>query len=66
MRRAAVHLGRSTVEDLTGDARDEITFIHDGAIYIVTQDSPYPTGQRIYTPTRALDISHPGWTVNEH
>lgn len=52
------------VEDVTGDARDEITYVHDGAIYIVTQDTPYPEGKRIYAPTRRFDISLPGWRVN--
>jgi hypothetical protein len=51
------------VEDLIGDARDEIVYIHEGAIYIVTQDRPY-TGERIYAPTRRMDISEPGWKPN--
>ena len=53
------------VEHVTGDARDEITYVHEGAIYIVTQDTPYPAGERIYAPTRRFDFSEPGWTVNE-
>ena len=48
---------------MTGDARDEITFVHDGVIYIVTQH-PYLTPETIYAPTRSLDISHLGWKVN--
>ena len=56
--------GSGVVEDVVGDARDEITYVHDGAIYIVTQDRPYPTGERIYAPTRRMDISEPGWKVN--
>ncbi len=51
------------VEDVCGDARDEITFVHDGSLYIVTQDTPYPSGERIYAPTRRLDISLPGWVI---
>ena len=57
--------GTGIVEDVIGDARDEITYVHDGAIYIVTQDRPYPTGERIYAPTRRMDISMPGWRMNE-
>jgi hypothetical protein len=53
------------VEDVAGDARDEITYVHDGALYIVTQDAPYPSGARIYAPTRRFDISLPGWKINE-
>ena len=49
---------------MTGDARDEITFVHDVVIYIVTQHSPYLTPETIYAPTRSFDISHPGWKVN--
>ena len=52
------------VEDVVGDARDEITYLRDGSLYIVTQDRPYPTGERIYTPSRSLDISRPGWSIN--
>ena len=52
------------VEDVIGDARDEIVYVHEGAIYIVTQDRPYPTGERIYAPERKFDISLPGWKVN--
>ncbi|MEW6749860.1 MAG: hypothetical protein AB1505_02660 [Candidatus Latescibacterota bacterium] len=48
------------VEDMHGDARDEITYVHDGAIYVLTQDQPY-RGERIYAPTRRMDISLPGW-----
>ena len=33
-------------------------------LYIVTQDSPYPEGEKIYAPTRKFDISNPGWKVN--
>ena len=51
------------VEDVCGDARDEITYVVDGAVYIVTQDTPYPAGERIYAPTRKMDISLPGWAV---
>ena len=57
--------GAGIVEDVIGDARDEITYVHDGAIYIVTQDQPYPSGKRIYAPTRRMDISMPGWKTNE-
>ena len=52
------------IEDVVGDARDEIIYVHEGAIYILTQDSPYPAGERIYAPTRKMDISIPGWQVN--
>ncbi|HCL29355.1 MAG TPA: hypothetical protein DIC52_13075 [Candidatus Latescibacteria bacterium] len=51
------------VEDVCGDARDEITYVHEGTVYIVTQDTPYPSGARIYKPTRRMDISVPGWAV---
>ena len=53
------------VEDVVGDARDEIIYIHEGAIYILTQDRSYPAGEKIYAPTRKFDISLPGWKVNE-
>ena len=53
--------GGGIVEDVIGDARDEISYVHDGALYIVTQDRPYPSGQRIYAPTRRFDLSLPGW-----
>jgi hypothetical protein len=53
--------GGGVVEDVIGDARDEITYVHEGAVYIITQDTPYPSGQRIYAPTRRFDISMPGW-----
>jgi len=53
------------VEDVVGDARDEIVYVHEGSIYIVTQDQPYPVGERIYAPERKFDISLPGWKVNE-
>ena len=57
---------RSTiVEDVCGDARDEITYIHEGVVYIVTQDTPYASGEQIYAPTRRMDISLPGWQVAE-
>ncbi|NKB69486.1 MAG: hypothetical protein GKR89_20645 [Candidatus Latescibacteria bacterium] len=56
--------GHGLIEDVVGDARDEITYVRDGALYIVTQDRPYPSGGRIYTPSRSLDISHPGWSIN--
>ena len=36
---------------MTGAARDEITFVHDGVSYIVTQHSPYLTPETIYAPT---------------
>ena len=52
------------VEDVVGDARDEITYADDGALYIVTQDRPY-AGKRIYAPTRRMDISMPGWKETE-
>ena len=65
VRRAAARWAGGIVEGVTGDARDEITFVHEGAIYIVTQDRPYPTGERIYAPTRRMDISNPGWRVND-
>jgi len=51
------------VQDVIGDARDEITYVHDGAIYIVTQSTPYK-GKKIYAPTRRTDISIPGWEEN--
>lgn len=40
VRRAAVRWAGGIVEGVTGDTRDEITFVHDGVIYIVTQHSP--------------------------
>ncbi len=52
------------VEDVVGDSRDEITYVHDGAIYIVTQDAPYK-GDKIYAPTRRMDISIPGWKEHD-
>ena len=57
--------GDGIAEDVVGDARDEITYVREGAIYIVTQDRPYPRGERIYAPTRRLDISLPGWKIND-
>ena len=53
------------LEDVVGDARDEIIYVHEGSIYIVTQDTPYPTGEKIYAPTRKMDISMPGWKIND-
>lgn len=53
------------VEDVCGDARDEITYVVDGAVYIVTQDRPPADPDRIYAPTRRLDISLPGWSESE-
>lgn len=50
------------VEDVCGDARDEITYVHDGAVYIVTQDNTIPAGQPVYAPRRELDISVPAWS----
>jgi len=58
-------LRNTIIEDVYGDARDEISYIHEGTVYIVTQDTPYPTGENIYTPTRRMDISIPGWSVAE-
>lgn len=55
---------RLLVEDIVGDARDEVSYVFDGALYIVTQDRPYPSGQKIYKPVRRPDISHPGWEIN--
>lgn len=52
-----------TVENVVGDARDEITYVHEGQIYIVTQDAPFK-GERIYAPTRRMDVSTPGWQEN--
>ena len=49
------------VEDVCGDPRDEITYVHDGAVYIITQESALPQGSRVYAPERRLDISVPGW-----
>jgi len=43
-----------------GDGRDEIAYVHDGAVYIVTQDRPFE-GERIYAPEWRMDISMPGW-----
>jgi hypothetical protein len=57
--------GTGIVEDVVGDARDEITYVHEGALYIVTQDRPYPKGEKIYAPQRKMDISLPGWRVND-
>ncbi len=54
------HWAAGIVEDVIGDPRDEIVYVRDGAIYIVTQDAPY-TGDQIYAPTRRMDISIPGW-----
>ena len=52
-------------EDVVGDARDEIVYVHEGAVYIVTQDRGYPLGEQIYAPERKFDISLPGWKLNE-
>ena len=57
--------GGGIVEDVVGDSRDEITFVHEGSVYIVTQDRDYPKGEKIYAPTRRKDISIPGWRINE-
>lgn len=57
--------GGGIVEDVVGDSRDEITYVENGKIYIITQDQPYPKGVRIYAPTRRMDISVPGWKINE-
>ena len=50
--------------DLTGDVRDEIVLIHNQVVYIYTQDTPYPKGQKIYAPIRKRDISCPNWEIN--
>ena len=55
--------GPGLIEDVTGDPRDEVSYVHDGALYIVTQDRPCE-GERIYAPTRRMDISVPGWKEN--
>ena len=52
------------VEDVVGDPRDEITYVYEGAIYILTQDTPYK-GDRIYAPERRMDISIPGWKEHD-
>jgi len=57
--------GNAQPLDLTGDARDEVVLIHDGVVYIYTQDTPYPQGEKIYAPIRKRDISCPNWKVNE-
>ena len=59
------HWEQVIVEDLCGDARDEISYLSEGAIYIVTQGCPYPSGERIYAPQRRMDISLPGWEIND-
>jgi len=38
--------------------------VHEGAIYILTQDTPYK-GNRIYAPERRMDISIPGWKEHD-
>ena len=65
MHKHITHKYSIAIEDLVGDARDEIVYVHEGAIYIVTQDRPYPAGERIYAPTRKMDTSIPGWKVNK-
>ena len=59
------HWEQVIVEDLCGDARDEISYLSEGAIYIVTQGHSYPSGKRIYAPQRRMDISLPGWKIND-
>ena len=54
---------RGIVEDVMGDPRDEIVYVDQGTIYIVTQDSPF-SGDRVYAPDRRMDISIPGWRDN--
>ena len=53
------------VEDVVGDARDELVFVRDGEISIYTQYRPFPKAQRIYAPIRRMDISLPGWKIND-
>jgi rhamnogalacturonan endolyase len=57
------------VEDLTGDARDEIVLWDTERVWIYTQDRPF-TGKRIYKPVRnpaynesnyRTTVSLPGW-----
>jgi hypothetical protein len=62
--RVPVEWGTGIVEDVVGDARDEVTYVHEGTIYIVTQDRSYTKGERIYAPTRRMDISLPGWKMS--
>jgi len=50
-----------TVMSLTGDARDEIIFKDEGAVYIFTQDGPSSGEEKVYAPVRTRDISHPNW-----
>lgn len=59
--------GQTITMDLIGDARDEVIVVHNGVIYIFTQDEPFIKGKRIYAPVRKMGqeafnpISKPGW-----
>ena len=59
------------VGDVVNDRRDEMVFAANGTMYILTQDRPYPKGERIYSPRRTTErfghpiVSLPGWAVNE-
>ncbi len=56
-----LHRGAGIIEDVCGDARDEISYVIDGSLYIVTQDTPFSGGKQIYAPQRRMDISVPHW-----
>ncbi len=51
--------------DLTGDARDEVVLTRDNVLYIYTQDTPYPKGEKIYAPVRRGHLSSPNWEVHQ-
>ncbi len=50
--------------DLMGDARDEVVLTRDGVLYIYTQDTPHPKGEKIYAPVRSGHLSSPNWEIN--
>jgi hypothetical protein len=52
------------ISSMMGDARDKIFFTAGDSLYIYVQDTPFPTGERIYTPIRRGAVSHPRWKVN--
>jgi len=63
--RGMAYRGAVQTLNLIGDARDELVLTHGGVVYIYTQDTPYPKGERIYAPLRRRDISSPNWEINE-
>jgi len=53
----------AAVENLTGDARDEIIVWDQQSVWIYTQDRPF-TGRRIYAPIRNPSYNDSNYRTN--